>query len=249
MHIVLLCSTKCTCMISYKSYNITTMNDEKLQHLLSLVIDQYIGKWEPIWSKFLNSLDDIDYAPSTLRKYLNVLEKEWLLYQPYNSSWRVPTLMWMSNYMDALLNLTEEEMKNDEQFDLNYARKDLRSIVEMLGKIVDWAAVWFLKEDEYYALWIHNLVKESLMWDYELSRHIIKFVESKDIVQTLDAKLMKRWEVYYTILEQEEKIISIVYWKLEVNWYDSVICIIWPSRIDHKRNVWILKKLFDQSNS
>gem|GEM_PF-4361334 len=47
----------------------------------------------------------------------------------------------MSTYMNALLNLTEEEMENDEQFDLNYARKDLRSVVEMLGKIVDGAAV------------------------------------------------------------------------------------------------------------
>jgi len=224
------------------------MNDEKLQHLLGLVVDQYIGKGEPIWSKFLNSLEDIEYAPSTLRKYLNVLEKEGLLYQPYNSSWRVPTVMWMSTYMNALLNLTEEEMENDEQFDLNYARKDLRSVVEMLGKIVDGAAVWFLKEDEYYALGIHNLVKESLVGDHELSRHLIKFVESKEVIQSLDAKMMKRNEVYYTILEQKEKMISIVYAKLEINGFDSVLSIIGPSRADHKKNISILKKLLEQAS-
>jgi len=50
-------------------------HDEKHTHLLSVVIDNYISKGEPIGSKYLHSLDKIDYAPSTLRKYLNLLEK------------------------------------------------------------------------------------------------------------------------------------------------------------------------------
>lgn len=222
------------------------MNDEKLQNLLSLVVDQYIGKGEPIWSKFLNSLEELDYAPSTLRKYLNILEKEGLLYQPYNSSGRVPTMMWMSSYMDALLHLSREEMDNDQQFELNYARKDLRSVVEMLGKIVDGAAVWFLKEDEYYSLGIHNLIKDSLVGDHELTKYLIKFVEWREVIQALDGKIMKKGETYYTLLEEEEKMISIVYGKLEINWYDAIIAIIWPSRIDHKRNISILQKLFTE---
>ncbi len=223
------------------------MDEKNLHKLLSLVIDHYIGKWEPIWSKFLNSLDDIEYAPSTLRKYLNILEKEWLLYQPYNSSGRVPTVMWMSSYMDALMDLSEQETNNSEVFDVNYARKDLKSVIEMLGKIVDGAAVWFLKEDEYYALWINNLIKDSLIWDHELTKYLIEFVESKEIIQTLDTKLIKKWTVYYTILEHDDKMISIVYTKLDINGYDAMVSIISPSRTDHKRNISILKKLVDSA--
>jgi len=37
-------------------------------------------------------LEDSEYAPSTLRKYLNQLEKAGMVYQPYNSSGRVPTV-------------------------------------------------------------------------------------------------------------------------------------------------------------
>ena len=33
--------------------------DEKLIALLDIVIDNYIDKWEPVGSKFLNSLEEI----------------------------------------------------------------------------------------------------------------------------------------------------------------------------------------------
>lgn len=66
--------------------------DQKLLALLDVVIDNYINKGEPVGSKFLNSLEDAEYAPSTLRKYLNMLEKAGMVYQPYNSSGRVPTV-------------------------------------------------------------------------------------------------------------------------------------------------------------
>lgn len=68
------------------------MKPEKLRELLNIVIENYIDKGDPIGSKFLYSLEDTDYAPSTLRKYLNILEQEGLLYQPYHSAGRIPTV-------------------------------------------------------------------------------------------------------------------------------------------------------------
>ena len=75
----------------------------KLLALLDTVIDCYLDKGEPVGSKFLNSLEAVDYAPSTLRKYLNALEKQGMVYQPYNSSGRIPTLQWLSAYLDSRL--------------------------------------------------------------------------------------------------------------------------------------------------
>jgi heat-inducible transcriptional repressor len=68
------------------------MEDKKLGQLLGTVIDQYIDKGDPIGSKSLHALEGMEYAPSTLRKYLNLLEKSGLVYQPYNSSGRIPTV-------------------------------------------------------------------------------------------------------------------------------------------------------------
>ena len=67
----------------------------KLLALLDTVIECYLDKGEPVGAKFLNSLEVVDYAPSTLRKYLNILEKQGMVYQPYNSSGRIPTPQWL----------------------------------------------------------------------------------------------------------------------------------------------------------
>ena len=90
----------------------------KLLALLDTVIDCYLDKWEPVWSKFLNSLEAVDYAPSTLRKYLNALEKQWMVYQPYNSSWRIPTVDWLKlyieNYLQQMDDMQSLEVDNEQ---------------------------------------------------------------------------------------------------------------------------------------
>lgn len=68
-------------LITIKVYSIHiltagSMAEDKLLSLLGVVIDNYINKGEPVGSKFLHTLDTMEYAPSTLRKYLNLLEKE-----------------------------------------------------------------------------------------------------------------------------------------------------------------------------
>jgi len=119
------------------------------------------------------------------------------------SAWRIPTIQWLSEYIDGILALqSKEKWEFDEmEFDLDYARNDLRSIVETLGEYMDWAVVWFLKEDEYYYLWINNLLRENLISEVETTKHLISFIENKKIVQ--------------------------------------------ESRVDHRKNVTVLKKFMD----
>jgi heat-inducible transcriptional repressor len=68
------------------------MKKDKLLALLDIVVENYIEKGGPVGSKYLHTLEEVKYAPSTLRKYLNLLEENGLVYQPYNSSGRVPTV-------------------------------------------------------------------------------------------------------------------------------------------------------------
>lgn len=227
------------------------MKQKKLAELLRLVIETYIYKWDPVGSKFLHSLEDTTYAPSTLRKYLNMLEQEWLLYQPYNSAGRIPTVKWLANYLDMLVDdeytlaRPEKPVEDPYGFDVSYVRDDVRSIVELLGEYVDGVVVGFLKEDQYYYLGINNLLQDAHLSDHANIRHIVQFIESKQLVQELDAKLMKRWHVYYTLLETGKSVMSIIYTKIDIDGYDAVISVLWPVRLDHKRNIAILKKFLD----
>lgn len=219
------------------------MNDDKINNLLKIVIENYIHKGEPIGSKFLHSLEHMDYAPSTLRKYLNLLEKDGLVYQPYNSSGRIPTVEGIQKYIDEIM--SEKNSDFDEiNFDTDYARNGMRYVVESLGNHVDGVVVGFLRNDEYYFLGINNLMKDNENIDYDITKHIIGFIEEKKIVEFLHEKIIKAGKIYYSFIHSDDgtKTISCLYTRSNVNGYDWIVSIVWPLRINYKKNLWILRK-------
>lgn len=216
--------------------------DEKLLALLDIVIDTYINKWEPIGSKFLNSLEWINDAPSTLRKHLNQLEKQWMVYQPYNSSGRIPTVNWLKLYIENYL----EQMDNIQNLEVDSARQNMKEMVEMLGSLVDWVIIWFLRNDEYYYLWVNNLLKESDKDNLNETKSIISFIEEKRIVKHIDWKILKKNQIYYTFMEDDNTTISAVYTKVILEWYDCILAIVGPLRINYKKNVAILSQILQR---
>lgn len=218
------------------------MFDSKLLALLDTVIDSYLDKWDPVGSKFLHSLDDMQYAPSTLRKYLNVLEKSWFVYQPYNSSWRIPTIQWLSMYLEHHMG-DDLESDTSRELDVAWARSDLKHIVEALGNVVDGVVTWFVRNDEYYFLGINNLLWDDMQTEYSMVREIAKFIENKKIVALLDEKLTKKNKVYYTFFEDGDVVISCLYCKIFVGGYDCILSIVGPTRVNYKKNVAILKRV------
>lgn len=213
----------------------------KLLALLDTVIDCYLDKGEPVGSKFLNSLEAVDYAPSTLRKYLNALEKQGMVYQPYNSSGRIPTLQWLSAYLDSRLS----ERPDDFDLPLNDARKGLKSLVEALGEVSDGVVVGFIRNDEYYYLGINNLLRDDMIDEYSATRTIVRFIEEKKVVAFIDKKILKNQEVYYTFVNDADTLISCVYVKVNLEGYDAVLSIVGPLRVNYKRNISILKKVLE----
>ena len=218
-----------------------TTENTKLLALLDTVIESYLQKGEPVWSKFLNSLEAVDYAPSTLRKYLNILEKQGMVYQPYNSSGRIPTLQGLSAYVESTL----AQSPQDIDLNLNSTRAELKSFVEALGEVTDGVVVGFIRNDEYYYLGINNLLRDDMIDEYSATRTIIRFIEEKKIVPFIDKKILKNGEVYYTFVNDQDTLISCVYVKIALNDYDMVLSIVGPLRVDYKKNITILKKVLE----
>jgi transcriptional regulator of heat shock response len=227
------------------SYFFQMKKDDKMLALLDLVIDQYISSGDPVWSKSLNSLDSVGYAPSTLRKYLNLLEKSGMVYQPYNSSGRVPTVSWLIAYIE---NYMSHDI-NEQEMEVESARKWLKYLVENLWAVADWVVVWFLKSDEYYYIGMNNILRDDLMEDYDTTRYIIKLIETRWLVKELDSKLLKRNKVYYTFIQDKKIIVSCIYAKIVVEEYEGMICIVWPTRVDYKKNVALLDKVVSMIGS
>jgi len=223
------------------------MKDPKLLDLLNIVIENYLCKWDPIGSKFLHNLEDVPYAPSTLRKYLNLLEQAGLVYQPYNSSGRIPTLegisIYLSHYLDADYN--DEAFQEGEVIN---TRQNMKKLVEGLWQVADGVVVWFLRNDEYYYLGINNLLRDDLLDEYQTTRDIISFIEWKSIVKFLDEKITKRNNVYHTFIKDKEAVISCIYAKVVLNDYDCMLSIIGPTRMNYKKNIILMRKLLKWLN-
>ncbi len=213
--------------------------DQKLLALLDVVIDNYISKGEPVGSKFLHSLEDAEYAPSTLRKYLNQLEKAGMVYQPYNSSGRVPTVQWLTTYIENYLVAQEEEV----QVEVIKVRSGLKQLVESIGSMADGVVVGFLRNDEYYYLGINNLLRDDMQDEYQTTKNIIRFIEEKRIVKFIDSKIVKKNQIYYSFIEDQNIVISCLYTKITIEDYDCILSIIGPMRVNYKQNVAIFKKI------
>jgi len=219
------------------------MYDAKLLELLDIVVDYYIRKWDPVGSKFLHSLENIEYAPSTLRKYLNLLEKAGLVYQPYNSSGRIPTLEGFEEYVSHALEDSNDSKELAYDTEVKKARSGLKCLVEMTGQVTDGVVVGFLRNDEYYYLGINNLLRADLMDEFETTRHIVRFIENKNLIKLLDAKMIKKGKVYHAFIQDEGATISCIYTKVMVDGYDSIMSIIGPTRVDYKKNIKIIQKI------
>ena len=220
-------------------------SDEKLWQLLNVVIENYITKWDPIGSKFLHSLETLNFAPSTLRKYLNTLEKSWLVYQTYNNSGRIPTVESLGQYVQDLIDNGEFTADTaDLDLQIGDTRKSLRFVAETMGNVIDGVVVGFLRNDEYYYLGINNILKNDTdNDDLDITRSIIKFIEEKQIVPFIDKKILKKDQIYYSFVDFEDKNISIVYAKMAMNGYDGVLCVIWPIRMNYRKNIAVLQEV------
>jgi transcriptional regulator of heat shock response len=115
--------------------------------------------------------------------------------------------------------------------------------VEALGSVADGVVAGFLKNDEYFFLWINNLLKEDVHEDYKSVREIIKFIESKKIITLLDEKLMKRNQIYYSFFEWDDVVISCLYTKINIGGYDCVMTVLGPTRVNYRKNVAILQRV------
>lgn len=220
------------------------MKKNKLLALLDIVVENYIEKGWPVGSKYLHTLEEVKYAPSTLRKYLNLLEENGLVYQPYNSSWRIPTVEWISSYIDAF----QEESSTwlvPADLDTDMARNSLRYLIEKIGEWADGVVCGFLDNDEYYYLGVNKLLKH-VSDEQETVETIVELIEKKSIVETLWSKMMKKYEAYYTFIDHEWIVMSCVYGKVSINGYNGIVCILWPLRVDYKKNLSLLTKIVKQ---
>lgn len=86
--------------------------DERKLKILAAVVDEYVRTGEPVGSKAISKLENINVSAATIRNDMAALEQLGYLEQPHTSAGRVPTFSGYRLYIDELMtlqSLTDEE--------------------------------------------------------------------------------------------------------------------------------------------
>jgi len=219
------------------------MKKDSEKTLLDAVIEYFIKYWSPVGSKFLFEAKNIDIAPSTIRKHLNNLEKKWLVYQPYNSAWRLPTQEWVNFYVANLLSNNNKQTKNLVKINQWH---NLRWFMDILWDVVDGIAFgYYTDETDIYYLWVSKLLKK-VNNDMEKIISLMEFIENKEIISYLSKKEIEKWTINYNFIQYQWINIAIMFIEIEFEWRNAVIWIIGSLRVDYKTNINILKRILDK---
>ena len=81
----------------------TTEFTEREQHILKLLVDQYIELGTPVGSRTLSRLPGIDISAASVRNVMGDLEQMGLLKSPHTSAGRIPTSKAFRVFVDSLL--------------------------------------------------------------------------------------------------------------------------------------------------
>ena len=57
---------------------------------------------------------------------------------------------------------------------------------------------------------------------------------------------VKKNQIYYTFMEDDNTTISAVYAKVILEWYDCILAVVWPLRVNYKKNVAILSQVLQK---
>ncbi len=92
------------------------MDSRKLR-ILAAVVDNYIKTGEPVGSKTISRMPEINVSAATVRNDMAVLEELGLLEQPHTSAGRIPTFSGYRLYIEEILGKKELDKEEKERLD------------------------------------------------------------------------------------------------------------------------------------
>ena len=221
--------------------------------ILKIIVDEFIETWEVLGSKLLLKKYNLWVSPATVRNDMAILESLELIYQPYNSAWRLPTAKWLRAFINYLMEETPNYFLNSNN--INF-KNDVKTFEDFIYNITFELAnntkeiAFFISPEtqvvEYN--WIYNFLSRNykMLWDWIFP--IIKMLENKfDFINFIKSLQVNPW---VNVFIWEENIISylkdytIILRTVVINWNTAYIWLIWTLKMNYSFNIsairWII---------
>ena len=109
--------------------------DNRKKKILKTVIKTYLETGEPVGSRTISKMNELNVSPATIRNEMADLEELGYLIQPHTSSGRIPTDKGYRFYVDELME--EKERTQTSRYDFMNERMDrVENVLERMAKML-----------------------------------------------------------------------------------------------------------------
>ncbi len=123
--------------------------DERKKQILGAIIENYIETAEPVGSRTIAKLGDLNVSPATIRNEMADLEEMGLLVQPHASAGRIPSRLGYRVYVDKLMKHYElsnkeiSKMKYFMELKINDIDNMVQEIANIYSKLTNYTVIGF----------------------------------------------------------------------------------------------------------
>lgn len=228
------------------------VSNRKIQ-VLKIIVEKYLETGGIMGSKSLLENFDLGVSSATIRNDMAALEKMGLIFQPYNSAWRLPTDQGIRIFVDYLMENQNTIFIDEGKEIFNSPRKwniddIVYSLVERLTvatREVTFACIpseWILSY-----LWISHLIKDISKKNTSDIETIVQLLESKKVFIDMLTGMNITSKVGVFIGEDNNSLglknISLIIKKAEIHGKESYIGIIGSIKMDYAFNIATLRQI------
>ena len=110
-------------------------SDDRKAIILKAIIKNYMETGEPVGSRTISKLPELNLSSATIRNEMSDLEEMGYILQPHTSAGRIPSDKGYRFYVDEILR--EKQIETDELKELMFKRVDrLETLLKQLAKII-----------------------------------------------------------------------------------------------------------------
>ena len=183
------------------------------------------------------------------------LEKMWLIFQPYNSAWRLPTTRWLRVFVDYLIeHMPQVFLEAEEKLVEKQQREQIDDMLYLLvSKLTK--TTWEITfasmpgENKNYYLWLSNFLQKNtqLLWDQVYN--VIKVLENKynflDLLKWLDVSSKVSVFIWEENIIPDLESCAMIVKKINIEWEEWYLWILWSLKMDYAFNIAALRNMLN----
>ncbi|MDR1101882.1 MAG: HrcA family transcriptional regulator, partial [Clostridiales bacterium] len=113
------------------------MLDERKKRVLQAVIESYIETGEPVGSRTVSKMQELNFSPATIRNEMADLEDMGYLEQPHVSAGRIPSDLGYRYYIENIMNkpaLPQDEMRDLQRL-INEKAAQVKELIREIAEL------------------------------------------------------------------------------------------------------------------